>query len=41
MRHNNQKGVAQLERLNPEKLQVGDIVHLKTGDVVPVDGICV
>jgi Ca2+-transporting ATPase len=37
----NDKGVNQLERLNPEKLQVGDIVHLKTGDVIPVDGICV
>lgn len=30
-----------IEQLNPECLQVGDIVHLRTGDVVPVDGICI
>lgn len=30
-----------LQKLNPDALQVGDIVHLITGDVVPVDGICI
>ena len=35
------KGQPAMTRLNPDELQVGDIVHLKTGDVVPVDGICV
>ena len=40
MRLNN-KGEPAIDKLNPDALQVGDIVHLKTGDVVPVDGICV
>ena len=34
-------GQPSLVRLNPDQLQVGDIVHLKTGDLIPVDGICV
>jgi len=40
MRHN-AKNTPELMKLNPDELQVGDIIHLKTGDVVPVDGICV
>ena len=36
-----EKGEVSSKQLNPDKLQVGDIVNLKTGDVVPVDGICI
>jgi len=35
------EGIPALVKLNPDALQVGDVVHLKTGDVVPVDGLCV
>jgi magnesium-transporting ATPase (P-type) len=37
----NENGQPAKTLLNPDKLQVGDMVHLKTGDVIPVDGICV
>jgi magnesium-transporting ATPase (P-type) len=36
-----EKGIPAVGKLNPDALQVGDVVHLKTGDVVPVDGLCV